>query len=154
MDNMESDQTLTRVVNVDAFFVPLYNSPAIICYLEDNRQFMLSNVPAEIVFAIRKLNNKDGRPDDRENIFDILSFVPEIKQELEKYVEKIVIDSINPQIGVYSASLEVKFGESIVIEKRMIPSHAIYLGLLTGKPIYVRKDLVDEQEKDNQNGEK
>jgi bifunctional DNase/RNase len=29
----------------------------------------------------------------------------------------------------------------------MIPSHAVYLALLTGKSIYVKKELVDQQEK-------
>lgn len=29
----------------------------------------------------------------------------------------------------------------------MVPSHAIYLAILAGKPIYVSEQLVDEQER-------
>lgn len=150
---MNNDEGLSKVINVDAFFVPFYNSPAIICYLEDNRQFMLSNVPPEIVFAIRKLNNKNGVLDDRENIFDIINFIPEMKQNLENHINKVIIDDLNNKMGVYSATIEINFDNSILIEKRMIPSHAIYLGLVAKKPIYVKKELVDEQERENRNGE-
>ncbi|WP_054845184.1 bifunctional nuclease family protein [Sulfuracidifex tepidarius] len=150
---MNNNENLSKVINIDAFFIPIYNSPAIICYLEDNRQFMLSNVTPEIVFAIRKLNNKDGVLDDRENIFDILNFVPELRQDLENHINRVIINDLNDKIGVYSATIEINFGNSILIEKRMIPSHAIYLGLLTKKPIYVKKELVDEQERENRNGE-
>lgn len=66
MNRMDNNEDLARVTNVDAFFIPIYNSPAIVCYLDDNRQFMLSNVPVEIVLAIRKLNNKDGIIEERE----------------------------------------------------------------------------------------
>jgi bifunctional DNase/RNase len=30
---------------------------------------------------------------------------------------------------------------------KMIPSHAVYLALLTGRNIYVKKELVDQQER-------
>jgi bifunctional DNase/RNase len=149
MNRMDNNEDLARVTNVDAFFIPIYNSPAIVCYLDDNRQFMLSNVPVEIVLAIRKLNNKDGIIEERENVFDILNFIPEVKDNLEKHIEKVIIDQLNEKIGVYSASIELKFGDSIVIEKRMIPSHAVFLALLTKKPIYVRRNLVDEQENED-----
>ena len=36
--------------------------------------------------------------------------------------------------------------EGAPMARGIVPSHAIILGLLVGKPIYVRKELVDEQE--------
>lgn len=114
------------------------------CILEDNRFFYLDRVSPEIVFFLKELNG-ETIGDEREGFIDILLSIPEVINILGKYVKRIVIDNFNNKSGTYSASVE--FGDgTIVIKRKMIPSHAIFLAKLTRKPIYVRKQLVDQQE--------
>ncbi|MEM0380908.1 MAG: hypothetical protein QXX35_05565 [Desulfurococcaceae archaeon] len=114
------------------------------CILEDNRKFYLERASPEIVFFLRELNGKQTR-DDRERFVDILMSIPGIIDSLSKYMRKIVIDNYDEKTGLYSASVEFCDG-SIVIKRKMIPSHAIFLAKLAKKPVYVKKSLVDQQE--------
>ncbi|EHP69543.1 MAG: DUF151 domain-containing protein [Metallosphaera yellowstonensis] len=144
------EQEYIKVSKVDAFISPMNGVPVIVCYLEDGREFNLFYVPADIVQAINKLLRPDqvettytSELAKRETVYDIISFIPEITEQLSKRVTYIAIDGILDDI--YLATLELNFG-GLVIQKRMIPSHAIYLALLTGKPILVKKELVDRSQ--------
>ncbi|MEM4884360.1 MAG: DUF151 domain-containing protein [Saccharolobus sp.] len=149
------DDDYIRVSSIDAFFMPIHRIPTIVCYLEDGRQFYLFSVPAEIVVAINKTKgNKEEEEvgDKRENIYDILTFIPEVVDQFSKHLEKVTVDDIIRETGVYVATVEFKF-DGVTIQKRMIPSHAIFLAIITNKPIFVKKELVDEQEKESREGQ-
>ncbi|MEM0293498.1 MAG: DUF151 domain-containing protein [Saccharolobus sp.] len=149
------DDDYIRVSSIDAFFMPIHSIPTIVCYLEDGRQFYLFSVPAEIVVAINKTKgNKEEEEggDKRENIYDILTFIPEVVDQFSKHLEKVTVDDIIRETGVYVATVEFKF-DGVTIQKRMIPSHAIFLAIITNKPIFVKKELVDEQEKESREGQ-
>lgn len=141
---------LIRVVEVDAFISivgedPVHYVPVIVCRLEDGRDFNLFSVPQDIVITIRKIKGFHIE-DDRETIYDILLSSPKSIETFKKHLKKVVIDSMNPLTYTYSAVAE--FGTNgAVIRRRMVPSHAILLALLSNKPIYVKKELVDEQER-------
>ncbi|MEM0199624.1 MAG: DUF151 domain-containing protein [Saccharolobus sp.] len=149
------DDDYIRVSSIDAFFMPIHSIPTIVCYLEDGRQFYLFSVPAEIVVAINKTKgNKEEEEvgDKRENIYDILTFIPEVVDQFSKHLEKVTVDDIIRETGVYVATVEFKF-DGVTIQKRMIPSHAIFLAVIANKPIFVKKELVDEQEKESREGQ-
>ncbi|MDT7861294.1 MAG: DUF151 domain-containing protein [Saccharolobus sp.] len=154
MSYSPKDEDYIKVDAVDAFFYPLHGIPTIVCNLEDGRQFYMFNVPAEIVMAINKTKGNKEEDIDymRENIYDIIMFIPEIIDDFSKHIEKVVIDDIIREAGVYVATVEFKF-DGVIIQKRMIPSHAIFLAIITNKPIFVKKKLVDEQEKESREGQ-
>ncbi|MEM4046623.1 MAG: DUF151 domain-containing protein [Metallosphaera sp.] len=136
------------VSKVDAFISPMNGVPVIVCYLEDGREFNLFYVPPDIVNAINKLLKNESNEFNnlselarRETVYDIISFIPEVTEELEKRITQVTVDDILDDI--YLATVELNFG-GLIIQKRMIPSHAIYLALLTKKPIKVKRELVDK----------
>jgi len=114
------------------------------CILEDNRVFYLEKVPPEIVYSLKRIDGVD-LGDDRERFIDVLLSIPEVIEIIAKHLKSVVIDEFDEETGVYSASVEFSDG-NIVIVRKMIPSHAIFLAKLAGKPIYVKKKLVDQQE--------
>jgi bifunctional DNase/RNase len=142
-----------KVERVEAFFYPINSIPVIVCYLEDGRQFYLFQVPPEIVISINRLQGIKGYEElseamKRDSIYEILENLSEIKEIISKRIEKVIVNDMIKEYGVYVAVVELKFN-GIVIERRMIPSHAIYLALLGDRPIYIKKTLVDEQEKES-----
>ena len=116
----------------------------IICRLEDGREFILERVPFDIVLALKRING-ETIDDDRERIVDILLSMPEVRRILGENLEKIVIDHLDHNTGVYSATA-IFNDHGLIVKRKMVPSHAIFLAVLTNKPIYVKKKLVDEQE--------
>jgi len=157
MRRTENNDEYVKVEKVDAFFYPTNSVPVIVCYLEDGRQFVLFHVPAEIVISIRGLLDDKSFYERfqefhrRDTVYEILGSISEIKEILSKRIERVVIDDIIREYGVYVATIELKF-DGIIIERKMIPSHAIYLAILSGKPIFVKKELVDEQERESKEG--
>jgi bifunctional DNase/RNase len=150
----DTDENLIRVKRVDAFFYPLHAIPTMVLYLEDSREFKMFYIPPEIVILVNKLQGKNEYEgitgnDNRESLYDILydiiSFSTDIKENLKKIVNRVIIDDIIKESGVYVATVEFKF-DGVIIEKKLIPSHAVLLALLCGKPIFVKKQLVEEQE--------
>ncbi|ADI32744.1 bifunctional nuclease family protein [Staphylothermus hellenicus] len=140
---MEED--LIRVVDVsgeivfDRLFIP-----RIVCLLEDGRFFILERVPFDIVVSLKKLDGEE-MGDERERLVDVLSSMPDILDILGKHLKRVVINEIDSKTGVYSAIAEFSDG-NMAIKRKMVPSHAIFLAKLTNKPIYVKKELVDQQE--------
>lgn len=150
----ETDENLIRVKRVDAFFYPLHAIPTMVLYLEDNREFKMFYIPPEIVILVNKLQGKNEYEgiignDNRESLYDILydiiSFSTDIKENLKKIINRVIIDDVIKESGVYVATVEFKF-DGVIIEKKLIPSHAVLLALLCDKPIFVKKQLVEEQE--------
>lgn len=150
----DTDENLIRVKRVDTFFYPLHAIPTMVLYLEDSREFKMFYIPPEIVILVNKLQGKNEYEgitgnDNRESLYDILydiiSFSTDIKENLKKIVNRVIIDDIIKESGVYVATVEFKF-DGVIIEKKLIPSHAVLLALLCDKPIFVKKQLVEEQE--------
>lgn len=156
-----SNEELIKVYDVEASIkfieaviegipYPVPQRTLITCRLEDGREFKLYSVPIDIVEIIRKIKGyntymEEEFNDDRETLYDIILTTPNAIDALGKHLKRVIIDSINPETYTYSAIAE--FGEDkMIIRRKMIPSHAILLALITNKPIYVRKILVDQQE--------
>ncbi|WP_440058993.1 bifunctional nuclease family protein [Thermogladius sp. 4427co] len=134
----EVEETVIEGLNV------VFPVPRIVCELEDGRKFYLERVPYDIILFINKINGRDVE-DDRERFGDILMSMPEVLENLGKHIKRVTIEEFDEKRGVYSAYLEFNDG-NITIRRKMVPSHAIFLALLVGKPIYVKKELVDEQQ--------
>jgi len=149
-------EDLLRVEKIEAFIMPTRAIPVIVCYLEDNRQFVLYSVPPEVVASINKIQGVGDYAEffsnGRENIFDILPLISEVKNSISDHLERVVIDELSQETGLFSASVELKF-DGVLIQKKMIPSHAIYLALVSERPVFVKRELVDEQEKEREGEE-
>jgi len=139
---------LVRVEHVEAFVTPAPpHVPVISCHLENGKMFTLYYVPPDIVLAINKLQDSGyAEPGDRESIFELLLSFNKILEELGSFVDRVIINELDRETYLYTATLELRL-DSIRIRRRMIPSHAIYLALVSGKPIYVDERLVEEQER-------
>ena len=61
-------------------------------------------------------------------------------------LEKVIIDELDTNTGLYTAKLFINIEGKMKMTIPMVPSHAIYLALLTDKPIYVDEDLVNDEE--------
>ncbi|OYT40038.1 MAG: hypothetical protein B6U89_03120 [Desulfurococcales archaeon ex4484_58] len=116
----------------------------ITCVLEDNRLFFLERVPPDIVISLRRLDGEDIN-DERERFVDILLSMPDAIEAIGKYLKRVVIDNLDEDSGIYSATVEF-VDDGITVKRKMVPSHAIFLARLTNKPIYVKRKLVDQQE--------
>lgn len=150
MDKSKRD-ALIRVVGVEAVIMndieDLVDLAALHCYLENNELFTLYNIPREVAIAIEKLNNpaedeKLAEVNERDSIFDILLLLAPRLKELKNIVKKVVIDSYDMSRGVYSASIHMRI-DGITIQKRAIPSHAIFLSILLDKPTYVTEEVLE-----------
>ena len=143
---------MLKVERVEAFVLPTPpHVPVITCHLEDGRQFNLYYVPLEVVVAINRMQGGQYEV-DRESVFDIL---PTLKDELMgvlgKRIGRVYIDGIDFETMLYSATVEIR-ADGVTIKRKMIPSHAVFLALMSEKPIYVREDLVKYQEYMEQSG--
>ncbi|ALU12000.1 hypothetical protein EYM_07060 [Ignicoccus islandicus DSM 13165] len=135
-----------KVVNVEALIKPLPPQiPTLVLYLEDGREFVLYNVPYEVVKSINKLQGVSIRERPRETIFDLFTYFKGIRDELEKIVEKVVIDEVDEYTGLYTAKLYINLKAMKMIIP-MVPSHAIYIALVVEKPIYVDESLIKNKE--------
>ncbi|NPA98378.1 MAG: hypothetical protein GXO43_03270 [Crenarchaeota archaeon] len=112
--------------------------------MEDGRYFYLERVPFDIIIALKKLRGEEIE-DDRERLVDILVSMPEVIELMGKHLKRVIINELNLDTAVYSAIAEFSDG-NMIIRRKMVPSHAIFLAVLTNKPIYVRRRLIDEQE--------
>ncbi len=116
--------------------------------LEDGRTFRLYSIPAEVASAVNKMRSGESYEIyvNRESVFDALVDLRDLLRELLDRIVKVVINEFDYDTGLYTAEIEFDLG-GILLRKKMIPSHAVYLALLANKPIYVSKRLVDEQER-------
>ncbi|MEB3774053.1 MAG: DUF151 domain-containing protein [Desulfurococcales archaeon] len=114
--------------------------------LEDGRSFVLVNIPHEVAEAIRVFNNGQTPP-RRQSIFSLLLSHEEFKEALGRALKRVIIDELDYETSLYTATVEFE-EEGITLRVKMIPSHAIYMALIAGKPIYVKEELVEESEED------
>ncbi|MGC9106340.1 MAG: bifunctional nuclease family protein [Thermoprotei archaeon] len=117
-------------------------------HLEDGREFTMVNVEPLVVQALNKRQSTGLRggfilEDERLSIFDALTLSENVIKALKESVDSVVVADLNRRHGTYIAYLRLRVGDA-VIEKPMIPSHAIYLAIIAGKPIYVNENLIEE----------
>ena len=110
--------------------------------LDDGRTFTMVNIPVEVALAVRALRGEGEYP-ERKSLFDLLANYESFKEEIARTLKRVVIDELDPQTGLYTATAEFE-DEGMVSKVRMIPSHAVFLAMLVDAPIYVREDFVDE----------
>lgn len=140
---------LLEVRGITAMFAPFAPSapgvPVIVLELEDGREFTLYNVPYEIVRAINKIQNSEiDTLGERETIFDVFVDMKDMVKGIGESLERVVVDEIDYSTALYTAKALFNLG-GLYMTRRMVPSHAIFMALLFGKPIFVSKRLVDEQ---------
>lgn len=110
-------------------------------YLEGNDIFEMYYVPPEVVDALEMI--KEGNPPPRrQSLFSLLAFHDEFRRMIEESLDKIVIDEYDESTGVYTATAHFE-SDGVHVSIKMIPSHAVFLALVAGKPIYVTQELVD-----------
>ncbi|MEB3756823.1 MAG: DUF151 domain-containing protein [Desulfurococcales archaeon] len=115
-------------------------------FLENGKTFTMYYVPLEIVSALNQMENEEFAEEyivKRESLFDLLPQLEFFKDSARRTVKRVIIDSLDESSGLYTATLELTF-DTVTIQKKMIPSHAIFLARISNKPIYVHKSLVEE----------
>ena len=112
--------------------------------LENDKSFILVNVPYEVASAIKMINEGEVPP-RRQSLFDLLANNEEFRKIFSDTLKRVIIDELDQDTGLYTATVEFE-QDNVKFSLKMIPSHAIYLALVTGKPIYVAESLVDEDE--------
>ncbi|MCE4615408.1 MAG: DUF151 domain-containing protein [Desulfurococcales archaeon] len=115
-------------------------------FLENGKTFTMYYVPLEIVSALNQLDNEELAEEyvvKRESLFDLLPQLEFFKDSAQKTIRRVLIDSLDESTGLYTATIELTF-DTVTIQKKMIPSHAIFLAKIAGKPIYIHKSLVEE----------
>ncbi|MCE4599882.1 MAG: DUF151 domain-containing protein [Desulfurococcales archaeon] len=110
--------------------------------LEDGRVFTLVNIPYEVAEAI-KLYNHGEPPPRRQSLFSLLMNHEEFIDAVARTLKRVVVDELDRETNLYTATVEFS-EDGLSLNVKMIPSHAIYLALITGKPVYVAEDLVEQ----------
>lgn len=151
MNNMSNDLILVKKVygelveqkiRIRGSLLPVVEA-RIKCLLENDEFFLLENVHPEIVFMLKKIEGEDLQ-DERESILDIIFSLEKVKDIMRHYLKRIIIDKFDYTTRLYSAVAE--FGNSTIeVRRTMIPSHAILLAKLLEKPIYIKKELIEIQ---------
>ncbi|MGC9210293.1 MAG: bifunctional nuclease family protein [Acidilobus sp.] len=144
-----SEEELVRVLAVEPFYRVIndertHTAVSIVglsLTLEDGGEFTLVNIPYDVAEAIKILN--DGSiPPRRQSIYTFLASHEEFKEMIGRTLQRVIIDEVDLNTGLYTATVEFK-ESGIGISIKMVPSQAIYLALITGKPIYVTRRLVE-----------
>jgi len=141
---------LLRVVGVEAYVLPSNPAtPVILLRLEEGRELTLYYVPFEVVDAINSLE-RGGLSETgslglaRESVFHFLATHEDIRNLVSQDLEKVVIDELDVNTGLFTAKVFFTDGKNRLV-RRMVPSHAVFLAYMTGKPIYVERRLVEYQ---------
>ncbi len=138
-----------RVTSVEPFYRILEDSQSHVMAsvvglslaLEDGGEFTLVNIPYDVAEAIKILN--DGSvPPRRQSIYTFLASHEDFKDMMRRTLKRVIIDEVDLSTGLYTATVEFE-GSGIGLSIKMIPSQAIYLALITEKPIYVTRKLVE-----------
>jgi bifunctional DNase/RNase len=146
-----NDKDLLKVVDLNTFIIvdkeEMGYVGVINLFLDNGKTFTMYYVPLEVVSALNQLEDEsitDEYVVKRESIFDLLPQLEFFRQNLAKTIVRVVIDSLDEATGLYTATIELRF-DTVSIQKKMIPSHAIFLARIAGKPIFVHKTLVEEE---------
>ncbi len=147
-----SGRSLLKVVDMSTFVLVDKDEMGYVgvinLFLEDGRTFSMYYIPLEIISALNKLESDEFQEEyvvRRESIFDLLPQLESFKELMGRVVKRVIIDTLDKETGLYSATVELSF-DTITINKKMIPSHAIFLARTVGSPIYVHKDLLASEE--------
>ncbi len=119
-------------------------------YLENGEIFEMYYVPPEVIEALEMIRKGDPPP-KRQSIFSLLAFHNDFRDMIETSLDKVVIDEYDEATGVYTATAHFE-SDGLHVTIKMIPSHAVYLATISGKPIYVTQELVEissELDEDN-----
>jgi len=150
-----NEQKLIRVVTVKPYLEPRRHYSSIIYMpvglkleLEDGRVFTMYAVPPEVIEAIIMIERNDPPP-RRQSLFTFLAYNESFKDLLDVVLEKVVIDEFDPNTGLYTATVHLE-SDGLSLAVKMIPSHAVYLALVGGKPVYVTEDLVEISMRDQE----
>jgi len=147
-----SRNELIKIVDLYAYLTPPpVQVPVLQCDLEDGRTFSLYYIPMDIMLGIMRLRGEEEIYNDRETFFDIIQLFRDDLKFLRDKIEMIVVDELNKETNLYTASIYIK-GDGYSVVKRMVPSHALFLAYLLNIPAYVRSELVDEQERSSEEG--
>lgn len=114
--------------------------------LEDGNTFTLYNIPRFIAVECMKLTNQLAN-DYRRSISEILAEIPELEQAISKSIKDIVIDNLDSELGIYSATIKRK-NDNKTQDIKVIPSHALLLSIIGGIDLYVNEELVKKQLED------
>ena len=109
-------------------------------YLENGEIFEMYYVPPEVIEALEMLKNGNPPP-RRQSLFSLLAFHDEFRDIIDKSLDKVVIDEYDESTGVYTATVHFE-SDGLHIAVKMIPSHAVFLAMVTDKPIYVSEGLL------------
>ncbi len=118
--------------------------------LEDGRVFTMVNIPSDVAEALKVYTEAATIP-RRQSVFTFILNSETFKEALVKGLKSVAIDELDTATGLYTASVNLE-DEGVNMSIKMIPSHAVYLALISGKDIYVKKSLVDQQEKFEERG--
>ena len=139
-----------RVKDITGYF--FLGRPVMHLSLEDGREFEMAGVEPYVLLALNKLRGENDYDellrDRRASLFDLLLSLDDFKKLLKEHIESVTIADINKEFGTYIAYIRLRFND-VIIEKPMIPSHAIYLAILAEKPIYVNEKLLNNNEEQN-----
>ncbi len=138
---------LIRVTSVDPIFAyqryarqTVYIPVGLRLNLEDGRHFEMYSVPPDVIEAIMMLRKGDPPP-RRQSLFAFLAYHEDFRDLFDAVLDKVVIDEFDRETGLYTATVHFE-ANGLRLEVKMIPSHAIFLALVTDKPIYVSEELV------------
>ncbi len=123
-------------------------------YLENGEMFEMYYVPPEVIEALEMIRNGNPPP-RRQSLFSLLAFHDEFKDLMDKSLDKVVIDEFDENTGVYTATVHFE-SDGLHLTVKMIPSHALFLAMITDKPVYVSEELLEvalEEEEDNEGEE-
>lgn len=116
--------------------------PAIVLFLDNGEELELYNVPLEIAQYIAEGSSvRSAMNKERATIFDLLWSHEDIINLLKEDIDSIVIDEYDEKTMLYSAKVIFKNG-NVTLERKFVPSHAIFLALITGKDIYVADEVI------------
>jgi len=152
---VDTEQKLVRVVAVKPYLEArrhynsiIYMPVGLKLELEDGRVFTMYAVPPEVIEAIIMMERNDPPP-RRQSLFSFLAYNESFKDLLDIILEKVVIDEFDPNTGLYTATVHLE-SDGLSLAVKMIPSHAVYLALVSGKPIYVTEELVEISMRDQE----
>ncbi|MCC6061913.1 MAG: hypothetical protein GU359_03025 [Desulfurococcales archaeon] len=150
-DNFDVEKKdLVKIIDVNVYMTPPpYQIPVLQCELEDGRSFSLYQIPVDVMLGIIRLKGEDVY-NERETLFELITLFREDFNVIRNKIEMIVIDELDKETNLYNAKIIIR-GDGYKIMKKMVPSHAIYLAYLLEIPMYVKKELVDQQERQSEN---
>ena len=154
-----SQDELLRVSSVEPFYRLVEDSSTGIrtyvvglsLSLENGDEFTLVNIPVDVAEAIRIIN-EDEIPPRRQSLYTFLANHEDFKELMRRSLKRVVIDEFDEDTGLYTATVEFGDGQS-TISVKMIPSQAIFLALITDRPVYVHRRLVEMEKRWGREGE-